>query len=588
MLISSENIVVILSVLIPNLILIISVYVYSKSVLVNLDADAQKFYAGMSLGFIALFTFPFFLFGKFREAIVSVFAVSILLFLYRIFTNRFNLTKLKFDYKLILFWGIIGLYIIYVYFYDALRSVTPSYIDTLNNHIHIIDHLNHPGTISYFPSITQISTISYLIADPSQSLNYLGASLGIVVLISINLILSNFLSNSSLIIFNLIMISPFYYPSLFQRMGLNNGMLTPLFYFALLTILIRHDKYLKLNRINVILITTILVAFILTAPHILLLITPPFAISLFLLRRSIPKGMTYLICFIFVFLLAVVINYNFQNGNYFANIVDITNFGVGDILKVINEYTMIKSPIRPFMENYLSVGAYIFLAIFLLNFVFALKVESLRFQIISIFGIMHSITTITGILEFTAFKGRSGFYLMYCVAIYICLIYESIHSKIRISLNPSYTKSVILGISILCIISLGIATPNPYRLQNESGLVYFKKYVTGKEHAEFTVTTNFTGVNYIEKEIITKPVNLRNLKTSDYILLNTNNDIPDSRFSNLVTHGDGKYQEFIDQLRNDTYSKNIWNQIILQEVLVLGSHELIADQTDFILIKKKV
>jgi hypothetical protein len=384
------------------------------------------------------------------------------------------------------------------------------------------------------------------------------------------------------------MISPYYYLSLLQRINLNNGMLIPLFYFALLTILIKHDKYLKLNRINVILITTILMAFTFTAPHILILITPPFAISLFLLRRSIPKEMAYLICFIFVFLLAVVIIYNFQNGNYFANIVDITNFGVGDILKVVNQYTMIKSPIRPFVENYLSVGAYIFLAIFLLNFVFALKVESLRFQIISIFGIMHSITTITGILEFIAFKGRSGFFLMYCVAIYICLIYESIHSKIRISLKPSYTKSVILSISILCIISLGIATPSPYRLQKESGLVYFKKYVNGKEHAEFTVLTDFTGIKYIQKEIIPKPVNLRNIKTSDYILLNTNMGIPDSRFSNLVTHGEGKYQEFVNQLRNDTYSKNIWNQIILKEVLVSGSHELITDQTDFVLLKKKV
>ena len=583
--ISFESFFVVGSVLIPNMILMLSVFIISKYMFPDVNNVCHTFIAGLTLGVVICFLYPPLLYSKIEAiSVILYLSISLLALIIVILKKKtYDLVKVnKFQAFL---WLSLTANIIFVHYYDAFKSISPSDIDSLTNYQWINYNLTLPD-LGYFPGVTIISNISYLIVDPIYNLNYFSVSVSLIILLSINLILINILSSASLFIFNLILVSPIYYPLLYTRLGLNNGVLFSLFFYAIITIFIKYKYFLKFNIINLTIILITLFAAALTAPHMLLLISPPIIYSYWVVRHQVSSKMLILILF-FGAALTLGISFDLKIPTYWKYLISSPSPSLSNSFpRLLGELISVKSPIRPIFESYLSLFAYIFLIIILIGLVYALKYKLIKYQIILGFCFFLNITNLTGIFEFSYLKGRSGWYLMYAVALLACIVFDDLIKHFHSFKQVKYLNTLLL-IGVLSSLFFSILVPpKPYRFQNEDGLIYIKNIVEKNQSSSINLKTDLLHANLIDSRILVNKFSNTELWQYDYILLNMQSNIPDLFLANLRRYEDRNFQKFISDQKNDTRLRLEFNQNIVDNATKFGKFTYLESNSNFILLKR--
>ena len=574
----------------------LAIFTLSKFLFPNLNIVYHTFIAGLTLGIIICFLYPFLFISKVNALSVSFylacsFAAFIIIFLK---TSTINLVKIK-KFQVFL-WISLTTNVLFVYYYDAFKNISPSHVDTLSNYYWIKYNLTSPD-LGYFPGLTIISNISYMVVDPLYNLNYFSVSLSLIILLSINLILYNTLSNTSLFIFNLFLISPIYYPLLYTRVGLNNGMLFALFFYAIITIFIKYRYFLRLNIANIIIVITTLFAAGLTAPHMLLLIFPSILYSCWVVRHQVSIKMLSIFLSIYGVALALGISYNLKFPSYWKYLLpsysysssyssSSSSFSSESSLNLMSELIKVKFPIRPVFESYLSSFAYIFLIITVISLIYAFKYKSIKYQIILGYCFFLNITNLTGLFEFSYLKGRSGWYLMYAFALFASFILDTLLKKFESFKLIKYLNTLLfIGVLSSSILST-LVPPKPYRIQNEDGLLYMKNTLKKKNASFVHLKTDLQYAELIDKRILVNKFPNTEIWQYDYILLNMQSDIPDLFLANIRRYEDRDFKKFIEEQKNDVSSRIKLNQNIVGIATKFGKFTTIESNLSFILLKR--
>jgi hypothetical protein len=590
--ISFESFFVVGSVLIPNMMLMLSVFIISKYMFPDVNNVCHTFIAGLTLGVVICFLYPPLLYSKIEAiSVILYLSISLLALIIVILKKKtYDLVKVnKFQAFL---WLSLTANIIFVHYYDAFKSISPSNIDSLTNYQWINYNLTSPD-LGYFPGVTIISNISYLIVDPIYNLNYFSVSVSLIILLSINLILINILSSTSLFIYNLILVSPIYYPLLYTRIGLNNGVLFSLFFYAIITIFIKYKYFLKFNIINLIIILITLFAAALAAPHMLLLIFPPIIYSFWVVRHQVSSKMLSLILFFYGAALTLGISFDLKIPTYWKYLISSPSpspspspFLSDSFPSLLGELIRVKYPIRPIFESYLSLFAYIFSIIIFIGLVYALKYKSIKYQIILGFCFYLDIISLTGIFEFSYLKGRSGWYLMYALALLACIVFDDLIKYFQSFKQVKYLNTLLL-IGVLSSLFFSILVPpKPYRFQNEDGLIYMKNIVEKNQSSSINLKTDLLHANLIDSRILVNKFLDTELWQYDYILLNLQSNIPDLFLANLRRYEDRNFQKFISDQKNVTRLRLEFNQNIVDNATKFGKFTYLESNSNFILLKR--
>ncbi len=570
----------------------IAIFTISKYLFPDVNNIYHRFIAGLTLGIVICFLYPFLVFSKIDVASVLFYLIcSVVALIIILLKIRFiKLNKIN-NFQAFL-WISLTTNILFVYYYDAFKNISPSYVDTFANYAWIKYNLTSPN-LGYFPGLTIISNISYLISDPLYSLNYFSVSLSLIILLSINLILFNILSSASLFIFNIILASPIYYPLLYTRVGLNNGMLFALFFYAIIAIFIKYKYFLKFNLANLIIVIITLFAAALTAPHMLLLIFPSILYSCWVVRHQVSIKMLSIFLSIYGVALALGISFNLKFPSYWKYLLPSPSPSPSpspppseSSLNLISELIKIKFPIRPVFESYLSSFAYIFLIITVISLIYAFKYKSIKYQIILGYCFFLNITILTGLFEFSYLKGRSGWYLMYACALFASFIFDTLLKKFESFKLIKYLNTLLfIGVLSSSILST-LVPPKPYRIQNEDGLLYMKNILKKKNASFVHLKTDLQYAELIDKRILVNKFPNTEIWQYDYILLNMQSDVPDLFLANIRRYEDRNFDKIISDQKNDVRSRLTINQNVVDIATKFGKFTTLESNSNFILLKQ--
>ena len=198
------------------------------------NRDFKYFLTGSYLVFYIAFVFPF-MYVNVYIGIVLYWILTIIMIAYLIFQKipiwktikRINLSNPQ---KILIF--ILIATQILVFYGDAFFHISHNFPDTYYNYLWIYGNTHEIGKVGYFPGLSIVSILPVSLIDPLYSLNFFAASLGLVFTICINLILKSILSFRGLLIFNLILLTPFFYTLTYTRVGLNNSQIYPIIFFS--------------------------------------------------------------------------------------------------------------------------------------------------------------------------------------------------------------------------------------------------------------------------------------------------------------------------------------------------------------------
>jgi hypothetical protein len=155
-----QTLLVVLSVFVPNLIIMIFIYqISNKLILVNQKAK-NFFWAGTSLSFLNIIMF---LIGSAHLDLLLSFVIFISLVI--LILPKQSRKTLSFS-KYTAHWIVMSINIIFIYFYSAFSALSPIHVDTYSNYIWIKRNLEQGLTnYVYFPGITNITNLSIKMVD---------------------------------------------------------------------------------------------------------------------------------------------------------------------------------------------------------------------------------------------------------------------------------------------------------------------------------------------------------------------------------------------------------------------------------------
>jgi hypothetical protein len=556
----------------------------------NKTLEFQYFIIGSTLIFYIAFIFMF-LYINIYVGLAVYWTLILIVILSYFFSKKLNIRFVdkNISIKIIdfLILVVIAITIFSVVFWDSATQVTPHFVDTFYNYKWIKDNLNIHGPIGYYPGLTIISSLPFTLIDPFYNLGIFSASLSMLVLLSINLILRYMLNFRSLVIFNIILHSMYFYPLLFSRNGLHNSLLFPVIFFGLIIFAVHNWKGNSVAKIFY--FVALSVSAIATAPHILILTLPGIIIASAMTYGLSPRKNSN----IFYFLLLSICTLYFGNKLGGRNeLLDsaytkINNSNLDILTVLIYEWGRIKFPIRNPLE---SVNSFFVYSVMLLALIFIILNKKRQFRYLyftAIITFINGLILQTGIGEFSIIKGRIGWYFMYVTALFICLIYqECIKEKYMLSdiLKNSYIILLILIANIFLVIS---NPPIAYRYPSEEGLREFKNIILEDHRTKLMVYSDFEKIYYISPKINSVNSLTSNLAQYDYVVLNTTDALPDMTLSNIREYEDRNFQRFEQQQRIVVSLRIKKNQIILQKFLNFDYSVLIQND-NYLILKKPV
>ncbi len=453
---------------------------------------------------------------------------------------------------------------ILVLYGDALFHISHSFSDTYYNFIWIYRNASEIGQVNYFPGLSIVSILPVISINPLYSLNFFAASLGLVFIICINLILKPILSLKGLIVFNFILLTPFYYTLAYTRVGLNNSQLFPMIFFSIIVFLI--TKWQDYAYLKYLFGLALSVAALVTAPHILFLTVPGVLIA-FILTYKPPKKK--LIIWLFLLTLSATL---------FARVLStpdtiISARGadpksiniISGIYVLISDWTRVKLPIRSPLESINSLGSYLIIVFAIWVLIVSSKRNIQTTKFISILTIVFGITLQTGIGEFAVIKGRIGWYFMWTSALLLSMVFD----QTKIQLAKKMKSDAVIGLCLfLNFIIVIFNLPDAYRKDNESILIEMKKIIAKDNRSQLYVYSDIDQLTFVsEKVIVTQNFTSQKI---DYFVLNNENQIPDFNLANIRAYEDRNIKKFNDLQLLEINKRLEKNKAIFNYAMRLG------------------
>ena len=584
----AKDLFIVFSVIIPYIFLfLLNYYILRKNK--SIHKENIYYYLAISILFYIVFTFPFMYFNIF----IAIVVYFIILLFFVVFTSRKkNLGKTEHTRKQInLFKLSIGVLLatlsLVEMFWDSIFHISPNFPDTYYNWIWIKANLNSEGWVHYFPGLSILGALPATLISPESSLNIYAASLGVVIIVIINLILRSTLSFYGLVIFNIILISPFYYPLLFTRVSLNNSQLFPLIYFALIVFLL--DNFKNKSEINKLIFVLLLISAGITAPHILFLVLPSLFVATILLVIILRKSKRILFYFVVLFPISIFFSSLYSSSNNILLSIEpnaINNSLFSKLINLLIEYLRIKFPIRPPFESLNSLATYLIICGALVVFYVSVKNKYINLIFVSTLTIVLGITLQTGIAEFSMLKGRSGWYFMYSVAFLFALVFDKIFNKFNRIGKEKISNTFVVFLIIINLFSFIIKPPKAYREIDESVFINFKSILISDSKSEIKIYTDVEDISMVSSKLSVVNNFNYNLSNLDYIVLNFSKDLPDINLANLRNYEDRNYDNF-----NQNQITRIQRRIDLNmkiTSMALDNNYRIVEQNDKIVILKNL
>jgi hypothetical protein len=576
-----SDIYVIIAIYLPNVIIMYLIN-YIVSNIKNIKQDYKNYLVGSSLIFYISFSFIFIYWNLFIGILLFWLLLLITTVFLRIQTKKRLFKKIHFkdvNFKVILALILISS-ILFATYYDALTHISHNFPDTYYNYIWIKSNLQNLGNAFYFPGLSILAAQQVVLFDPLFNLNLFAASFSILILIGINLILKSVLSNKSLILFNIILISPFYQPLLFMRTSLNNSFLFSLIFFALVVFICVYSKIKVKYRL--IYFTFLSVASFITAPHILFLTLPGILLAYILSNKIKVKIINYFTILI-IGALFFASKFSSPESIYLSgNKSNLQNF-YDRLFFLLFDWLKIKFPIRSPLESMNSLFVYLIMLLSVIFIVYAKKHKNNILLFFSILTIAYGISVQTGIGEFSMLKGRIGWYFMYTVAILLSIVFDEFINK-NYFRKQDFISIFVLILVIINFISLMLKPPKAYRVVDEKVLFSIQKMIENDYRNRLNVFSDIEDVRFVSEKINFIETRKFDFKKIDYIILNFNNDEPDLILANLRRYEDRDFENFFKR-QNEVIAKRIeLNNELISQAINKGL-TIIVKNDDYVMLK---
>jgi hypothetical protein len=350
------------------------------------------------------------------------------------------------------------------------------------------------------------------------------------------------------------------------------------------------DRFKKKPEINIFFLFIITLGAVVTAPHILFLVTPGIVVAL-LTISCVNKASNFSFIIVGLFVsTSIIFSSIFSSSSHILESINKNTRKYSYIEKAMNliiEFARLKPPIRAPFESIQSSLTYLIIFIALITLVVSMKLKLINLIFISVLTLVFGISIQTGIGEFSMLKGRIGWYFMYTVALFVALIFDSIKSKIKILNNYYNINSFILFIVVVNFIMILLHPPKAYRSIDERVLIEFKKIVSSDFRTRLKVMSDIEEIQLISPKIIFTFKEYDNLKNFDYIVLNMNKNIPDATLANLRNYEDQNFERF-NQIQNNLIIKRLKMNNMLKDESINSGFKILVERSDWLILKKSL
>jgi hypothetical protein len=462
--------------------------------------------------------------------------------------------------------------------------------DTLANYNWAIFNSN-PGEISYPPGLTSLIIPLMKLFHLFYSLNFIGATLGLVGFFALILTLRAFFEIKQIILLMIVILSPLFNTLTTVRFGFHAGstfQVVLISYVAFLIVSIQNKLILdKLYLIFVFNTIIFIQAGILSIPQVATLIILNLLLILmlsFIRLIRLRVGAVFILSSILGSLLSIlytsinqiqsIFDFFYSSSSSSSSSSSTTTTTTTTNLDVIKDFFNPVLPIRPLFESSLSFISYLVLPICLYIFYIALRNKNVPILVMIFTTLYYLFVTQTGIFELSFAKGRSGWNVLLLVPIAIILHFMNFINKLK-------TKFLV-AIAVISFTSSLIFPPTAYRIDSDQALYAFKNLVSGREvnlYSDFS-DAKFIGNNIrlISKEELNYDLN------SNYVLLNMSNTLPDLFKANIRRYEDRDFNTFYETQLNIKNTK-LKNQDIFIEQLKKQGYKVVLKEPEFIILK---
>jgi len=522
-----QTLLVVLSVFVPNLVIMIFIYqISNKLILVNQKAK-NFFWAGTSLSFLNIIMF---LIGNAHLDLLLSFVIFISLVI--LILPKQSRKTLSFS-KYTAHWIVMSINIIFIYFYSAFSALSPIHVDTYSNYIWIKRNLEQGLTnYVYFPGITNITNLSIKMVEPLENLNFFAVTLNLILLLSVNLVLKSILKVESLIIFNIILISIALYPILDVRISLLS--INFVYYIFICIIVVFITRSTELNRCSVqMLLILLMFSAALFSPHLTALLAPSMVLVLIVLRKSISIRTFLQITMGLLLSIWLGMNYNLkqlsgvgyvQNLDRFNNLdtsltYDSSTFG-NAVFALIRNYFSFKQSIYLSGVNSLSIGAILVYILTIICYVYAVRSNSLKLKILLSINLILGFTTLTGIGDLNFIKGRVAIFYMLNTALIVALVFDQLINKKGVEIRKIQLRFFVMALLISNFALNLTFLPQMSNKVDESVFKAFYKLVKDESKQKIYVYSNQPYLGVLSRRI----EQIEKIEKADYVVLNLSNE----------------------------------------------------------------
>lgn len=440
---------------------------YYASAFFTVEAKIRTLFGVSSPFLFILAGFPFKLFGQLKLYFflqILVFSFLVLLFLKKLYSglHLYFIKKIYFGYFLIL------LFLIHFFSFESRNFYTYGFSDMTDTHIQI-ERVIFESFTGYQPGMGIYLSPVYFITNPKGSLDYLGFSIGLVLLILTLVLLEQIKPRLSFYFLPLFTL-PFFIENQKFLIGFSNNQFFTLFiplFIALIYFMVNEQKSKKLILF---LLGSVLASITITNPAVTLSTGILFILLIIILPRIFNYQISELF-FSFIFFIVGIFLYLFNSNLYGIKLLNFLQqytfnpqiFSRDSILYnslfFIWEIVKFKVIVNPF-SSFFNFSGYIALLSMITICILAILRKNFLIFLFSFSATILGFSTLTGAGQYSFIMGRAGWYFILLFLITIALLAHDIF----LSLN--FSSILFLAYSLIIIFNAS-NPPSEYRYDNE-------------------------------------------------------------------------------------------------------------------------
>lgn len=490
-----------------------------------------------------IFGYFFYCFGKISLYPLFYFTVIVLLNILVLIKTQPNFKKtFKSNWKQVLAVTIFFALLVFHFFYDSLSTCAPGTIDTTHHinylfkDLHTYGYLNFP---TYPPGFHILLYPLTFISSPIQLYRFAGPVMGLITVFFITLTYKDIFKHKvSIVVFVSLLLLPIFNQLTLQLIGFFPTALSFLFVIFLILIITEQKIFLWVKWV---LSIVVLSSLGITIPYLTIQLIPCFVVLLIFsffnykvrnlkIYKSIAIATIGLIfSFVFAFMHVYIQGSILKRTSGFpaietaksdngSMVIKTTYQQKDDLVRRLPE-TIRKIAQTPFAENYilpmaltgtdiikiknirplnnaLSIGAYGMIVVALATVI--IKSKRVELAIISVLVIVFGISTQTGILEISTYRGRSGYYmLLFSIILITCLVDQ------YLKYIKKYHKPLFVIIFLSVALSL-IHPPTYYRIYYPEYFEITREILNQHKGKNILIKTNMLALSSLSPMIKTE------------------------------------------------------------------------------------